>query len=298
MSDQSLPKRLFSTIRCFPCAALWLVVAGMVIVSFALELREGESTAEVNEARAPAQRGSQGEDGTGAAPPDLLPPEEQPESAKPPIAKNALGREIAVPPPYPIISEVYFEVLTPLELADANGDGVRSATGDEFVEIWNPHGEAVNLEGYTITDRNPEPERRWRFVFPAVELGPGEVAVVFNGRGWSPDERVGTEQRAPSGPHPGFHGAWVFTVNAPSREVALSNEAEFVLLSAAEGKPIDCVAWGDPEPGPPSGALRLNVVSADPAGSVQRLAPAGPLLEHANIDQTPFSPGRIPTVSD
>lgn len=289
MPEKSFLKRATSTLRCSPCVVIWTAAAALVAVSFFLP-EEKDST----RPRAASAEQSR----TSAAPPRGLPADQQPKDAEPPIARNALGREISVPAPHPIISEIYFEVLTPLALADANGDGARSSTGDEFIELWNPHDEAVNLEGYTLTDRNPEPAQQTRFTFPPLVLEPGQVVVVFNGREWSPSGPVGTEASPPPSTHPDFHGAWVFTMNVKSKLVALSNETEFVLLTDPTGQPIDCVSWGDPEPAPPANVLRLNVVQSQPAGSVQRLTPAGPLLEHADIDQTPFSPGRIPIVSD
>ncbi len=48
------------------------------------------------------------------------------------------------------------EVLAdpPMDLAgDANGDGTRSFWEDEFVELVNVSAEAVDLSGYTISER-------------------------------------------------------------------------------------------------------------------------------------------------
>ena len=54
--------------------------------------------------------------------------------------------------PHPVITEVLFNVPKSDD-ADANADGARHSTGDEFVELFNPHPRTINLHGYTITNR-------------------------------------------------------------------------------------------------------------------------------------------------
>lgn len=56
-----------------------------------------------------------------------------------------------VPFPHPLITEVLYAVPTGDE-GDVDGDGVRSATGDEFVELINPHARPIRLKGYVLTD--------------------------------------------------------------------------------------------------------------------------------------------------
>jgi len=65
------------------------------------------------------------------------------------------GAKPPVPFPHPLITEVLYAVPTGDE-GDANQDGQRSATGDEFVELYNPHDRAIQLKGYTIRDGTPE----------------------------------------------------------------------------------------------------------------------------------------------
>jgi hypothetical protein len=125
----------------------------------------------------------------------------------------------AVPFPHPLITEVLYAVPSGDE-GDADGDGVRSATGDEFVELINPHTKPIRLKGYVLTDgrnllasggsgsakREPststkktpgtstrdtkdkddasasvDRKNRIRFEFPDITLQPGQVVVVFNG---------------------------------------------------------------------------------------------------------------------
>jgi hypothetical protein len=53
--------------------------------------------------------------------------------------------------PHPLVTEVLFNVPRGEE-GDANGDGKRSATGDEFVELVNPHDRPISLKGYRLID--------------------------------------------------------------------------------------------------------------------------------------------------
>lgn len=60
---------------------------------------------------------------------------------------------------------------------DANGDGVRSASQDEFVELLNGGSEPLDVGGFTISDAT-----QVRFTFPAGAVVPvGEAVVVFGG---------------------------------------------------------------------------------------------------------------------
>ncbi len=60
---------------------------------------------------------------------------------------------------------------------DANGDGTRSATQDEFVELLNTSYDPVDISGWTISDGVG-----LKHTFPASTVIPGrEAAVVFGG---------------------------------------------------------------------------------------------------------------------
>ena len=74
------------------------------------------------------------------------------------------------------ISEVLADPQTGLR-GDANGDGMRHAYEDEFVEILNRDSETVDLSGLRLAD-----ERKSSFSFPPqTYLRAGERAVVFGG---------------------------------------------------------------------------------------------------------------------
>src|SRR6267142_6096735 len=58
---------------------------------------------------------------------------------------------------------------------DANGDGIRDGTQDEFVELVNPGAAPLNIGLFTISDSTTT-----RFTFPAGKvIPPGEAVVVF-----------------------------------------------------------------------------------------------------------------------
>src|SRR5205085_3640871 len=62
-------------------------------------------------------------------------------------------------------------------IGDANGDGTRSSSDDEFVEVVNRTSAPINVGGFKLHDANAV-----RFTFPAGTMIPaGEAAVVFGG---------------------------------------------------------------------------------------------------------------------
>lgn len=251
-----------------------------------------------------------------------------------------------VPFPHPLISEVLFAVPTGKE-GDADQDGNRSATGDEFIELFNPHDKPINLKGYVLSDassqsgdddarkedprtnmpypkeetgkqpgkkegdkptnpgggttnsprkeskptpRKEQSDSRIRFVFPDLTLQPGEVVVVFNGFESRPVGLVGTSSTAAK-KNEKFSNAYVLTMNAKNKFVALSNSGDYVLLSDPAGKPVECVHWGDRRPekeiDPP-----LDEVAPVSKVSVQRKGPQGTFADHTETDPNrKFSPG-------
>lgn len=206
-----------------------------------------------------------------------------------------------IPFPHPQITEVLFNVpAVDGPEGDANKDGTRDAAGDEFVEIANPHDKPINLKGYVITNRRAsaatDTGRGVRFVFPDFELPAHGVCVVFNGYQSSAiPPPVGDEQGPPrEGGNAQFNGVVVFSMKVAAKGTAFANTGDWVLLTAPDGTPIDCVSWGDPSPAPPANALRSQSVDANPKGSVQRLTPDGKLENHKEINEKTFSPGVIP----
>ncbi len=202
----------------------------------------------------------------------------------------ALAAEPLVPFPHPLITEVLYAVPAGPP-GDANGDGTRDATGDEFIELINPHDQPIQLKGYRLRDRNAEDKGALRFTFPALELKPGQVAVVFNGYESRWSGPVGDSTKAPASAHDRFSSAFVFTMKAETQMQSLANDGDWVLLSDAQGNPIQCVTWGQPEEKPPAGTPRIEPAPKVIGKSVQRAAGSEGFQEHPDAR---FSPGVFP----
>jgi hypothetical protein len=187
-----------------------------------------------------------------------------------------------VPYPHPLITEVLYAV--PTSGGDANKDGTRHATGDEFVEVTNPHAQAINLSGYRLVDRHLGQDGRFSFTFPDLMLEPGQTAVVFNGLDAEWTGPVGDTHRAPPGPNSLFEGAFIFTAGVQSRFQAFANTTDFVLLENALGVPVQVVVWGKPDQAPPADAFHTDTITIFEHASVQRTSPAGPMIAHDRIE--------------
>lgn len=198
---------------------------------------------------------------------------------------------------HPVITEVLYNV-PPGEGGDANKDGSRDAAGDEFIELFNPHGKAIQLKGYTITSRlstgDPAGQRGVRFTFPSFELPPGGVVVVFNGYKSRPPGPSGTEDRAPSGVNKNFGDGYVFTMGTKQPMNAWKNDGDFALLTAPDGTALEAVVWGSPDPKPPEKVGKVENADVTTRGSVQRETGEGAFVPHAEIDNKAFSPGEMP----
>jgi len=103
---------------------------------------------------------------------------------------------------------------------DANGDGTRSAAGDEFVEIGSLADCALILDGVTVADSQED-----KFTFPSdVRLEPGKVVVIFGG----------------GSPFGDFGGARVFTASG----LALNNDGDSVQIKSPEGTSLEVETYG------------------------------------------------------
>lgn len=186
-----------------------------------------------------------------------------------------VGAEPPIPYPHPLVTELLYAVPSG-DKGDASHDGVRDAVGDEFVELVNPHDRPIQLKGYTITDGTPadptdaakpdpkpapparpgdgkpahddgEPSestrKQVRFTFPAFELQPGEVVVVFNGHRQKIKGPVGDAHHAPAQKNENFSGAYVFSMKNESQYVAFANTADCMIIWDAKGKPVEAIHW-------------------------------------------------------
>ncbi len=118
---------------------------------------------------------------------------------------------------------------------DANHDGVRDGTQDEFVELVNGSlGEPISLSGWTIKTRaNGSTTETTRFSFPAgTSLPAGEALVVFGGGGpaFNPNDEV-------------FGCAQIFKATSSSG-LALTNTGLTLLLRNSSGNLIAQFSYG------------------------------------------------------
>ena len=108
---------------------------------------------------------------------------------------------------------------------DANGDGTRSGTADEFVEIVSASSTPVDISGWGIAD-----DFGTRFVFPAgTELIPGRAAIVFGG---------GNTKKMKD--FEGLYGTLAFV----SSGLGLSNTGDTVKLVRPDGSLADSMTYG------------------------------------------------------
>lgn len=236
----------------------------------------------------------------------------QPVDAAPAAAPAAApSLPTLVPFPHPLITEVLYAVPGKKD-GDADGDGVRSATGDEFVELVNPHDKPISLKGYTLTDgknlRPPEERKakkpetkstptaptkpveeddsRVRFVFPDLTLQPGQVVVVFNGY-----KASGTTPVPPKAEAKNPDGSAIrLSMDAKSEYVAFGNGGDCVLLTAPDGKGVQCISWGE-QPKPPETVAPFVEEAFAGKGSVTRLGLTRGLHAHVAKFGTFYSPG-------
>lgn len=198
--------------------------------------------------------------------------------------------------PHPLITEILYAVPAGA-VGDANRDGVRSATGDEFVEFVNPHDRPIQLKGYSIEDRG-RGASQWRFVFPSLELAPGEIIVVFNGYLATWSGPVGDSDLAPAGKHDDFHGAWVFTSRAKSPQMALANTADHVLLRDPAGQAVHLIVWGIEGEGERPDAAVVDEAPVVVGRSIHRRSVSGVMEAHPKARGVPLSPGVFPATED
>lgn len=214
------------------------------------------------------------------------------------IAGAALGQSAPVIPyPHPVISEVLYAVPSGVD-ADPNGDGRSDAVFDEFVEVINPHDRAIELKSYAIVDalglEDPRDARAVVWVFPALTLGPGERAVVFNGRAGADASVWGGPSGAAKEKNPDFANAWTFSMGNTSKGAAFGNGRDLCALRAPDGTVVDVLVWGKAEEVKamtPQGALRVAEVKASPRCSLARRDAWSAPEEHLRIDARLYSPG-------
>jgi predicted extracellular nuclease len=120
-----------------------------------------------------------------------------------------------------IVNEIHADPASDLS-GDANGDGVRDATQDEFVEIANTTGAPQDISGWMLSDSVAV-----RHVFPAgTVVADGCVIVVFGG-----------------GTPVGVFGGAVVQV-ATSGALGLNNGGDSVILRDLSANPMASASYG------------------------------------------------------
>lgn len=156
-----------------------------------------------------------------------------------------------------VINEVLFDPPDGA-LGDANRDGVRSGSDDEFIELVNASGDALDLSNWTIEVRAAGDARASvRHVFAAgTQIAAGDAIVVFGGGNF--DAR-----------NPAFGGAQVF--KASTGNLALSNNGATITVRDATGAAIDEFAYGTPQDDFAGSGINQSVTrSPDIAGAFVR----------------------------
>jgi hypothetical protein len=145
---------------------------------------------------------------------------------------------------------------------DANGDGVRSPSEDEFIEILNRAAEPVDISGYRLLD-----SRQVRHIFPpGTILPPLEAAVVFGGG--NPKGQFGNAAA----------NKLVFV--ASSGSLSLDNGGDAIRLEDVSGRVLQEIIYGSAEG---NAAQSLN---RDPDGGGATFSP------HSTLNPLKlFSPG-------
>ena len=125
------------------------------------------------------------------------------------------GASPAAPPASWVINEIHADPEGSVA-GDANGDGVRHASADEFVELVNISGGAVDISGWTLADSFSV-----RHTFPGGTVIPDQCGIVVFGGG-SPTGSFGnmTVQTASSGSLSLNNSGDNITLNNGSSDVA------------------------------------------------------------------------------
>lgn len=233
-----------------------------------------------------------------AEPKPVAPKDAPTKPATPAATPSESVEKPLVPFPAPLITEILAAVPTGMA-GDANKDGTRQVAGDEFIELVNPHSQPIDLGGYTLSDKTASEKTAsgkpksggLKWTFPKCTLQPGQVVVVFNGYASTFKGPVGDTSVAPKTGNDNITGALVFSMKNPGERTGLSNSADWVLLSAPDGKPIQLIKWGDIGIKPPEGVVLTEDAPAATKGSVQRSNLRGTLAAHPPVGGVSFSPG-------
>lgn len=112
---------------------------------------------------------------------------------------------------------------------DANGDGTRSTSQDEFIELVNRSDEPMDISGYTLSDAETV---RHRFA-QGVVVPPREAVVVFGGG--RPTGKFGNAAENN------------LALRASTGGLSLNNTGDIIRLADSEGRIVQEITFGSTE---------------------------------------------------
>ena len=158
----------------------------------------------------------------------------------------------------------------PPTTGDANADGVRDPSDDEFVELVNAGTSPLCLAGWTLGDAGASV----RHVFPlGTLLQPGRALVVFGGG-------------IPTGRFGGATVQWA----AFNGQLSLSNAGDVVTLRDAAGAVAKQVSWGNCAGAPCAADHYRGTLEID-SSLVRSPDLTGTWRSHRQATTSPYSPG-------
>ncbi len=164
---------------------------------------------------------------------------------------------------------------------DANRDGVRSASDDEFIELVNSSSADLRADGYTLLTRDASGADALRHTFITGTIIPAGASIVVFG---------GANEATFDPGHASFGGAQVAL--ASSGGLGLLNNGSVVTLRDAAGRTIDEFTYGNA--GGASGSQNQSITrSPDIRGAFSLHTAANnprPYSPGTRTDGAPFSP--------
>lgn len=158
-----------------------------------------------------------------------------------------------------LIHEVLYDPPSGVPTGDANGDGTRSSSEDEFIEIYNAGASPIDLSGWTL-----ELDTGTLFTFPVATVLAPEMAVVVFGGG------------SPTG---AFGGAQVFSAGGWSPVLSNSGSGGPIRLRTGGGVTVDSLDYSGFSDNPDASLTR------DTDGTFSAF------VEHDSLGALLFSPG-------
>jgi hypothetical protein len=173
-----------------------------------------------------------------------------------------------------IVNEVYYGVDA--SLLDANNDGTADTSrpsADEFVEIINTTGAAINLSGYTVKENFAGSLHE----FPAGTVVPaGAALVIFGGGEFLPGSTAS------------FGTSEIQKASIPG--LFLDDAGDFVQILNSLNQEVHRVALPDQTASPAAGSYTLATDALPASGYVYHttLSGAAPYSPGLKVDNTPF----------